>query len=138
MIDYTHSKLESEETGKPFVYGVMTKRMNQFSRKALFKIAVRHGHIDSIYQEGRYLTDPSNIINRVFANQPFWVDRTFDTEFYLGKEYPMYFDRIGTGSPAELVRRTYDYLLNMDKSRFHPIFKRRSEIILTLQGQRSE
>jgi len=138
MTDYTHSKLESEETGKPFVYGVQTKRMNQFSRKALFKIAVMHGRIDTIYQDGRYLTDPSHIVNRIFANQPFWVDRTVDTEFYLGKEYPMYLDRIGTSHTGEIVRRTYDYLLNMDKSKFHPIFKRRSEIILTLQGQRSE
>lgn len=56
------------------------------------------------------------------ANNPIIINRLEPIEEYLGKEYPLFYDNLTDVSTIlendELILKAFNYLKNMDKSKF--------------------
>ena len=135
MDNFTFSKAESQDNGIPFVVQYKTKELNKWHSKNLL---LKKEYIRTINQDGKYLTDPSEIVNLIHANIPFFVNRTVDTEFYLGKDYPLFTDiPFDPMYYTSQVLKGYSYLLQMDKNMFHKSNFDRERYRICLQKQRS-
>lgn len=61
------------------------------------------------------------VLECIARNVPLLVSRANDTEYYLGKKYPLFFNECTEEEIRELLtpsklREGYRYLVNMDKS----------------------
>lgn len=130
----SHSKQESIETGITFINGCMNKRMNKWN---LSEFLLRKRGIETLDQPTKYLTDPSPVLNRVFANIPFFINRTVDTEYYLGKDYPLFTDvEFSPELYTTKILQTFAYLISMDKSRFTRNSQTRDFVRFKMHNQR--
>ncbi len=136
MADFTHSKAESLETGKPFLFYPFFKEPDRKDRWRLKGFLFDKKKIPTVHVDG-YLDDPSIIVNYIGSNTPFFVNRTIDTEFYLGEAYPLFTDvRFERDYYTSHVLSGYSYLLQMDKSKFHISQFQKEKCRLSLQKQR--
>jgi len=70
-----------------------------------------------------YSSTANNVIMEcIKANNPIIINRLEPIEEYLGKEYPLFYDNLTDVSTIlendELILKAFNYLKNMDKSKF--------------------
>jgi hypothetical protein len=129
MADFTYSKQISESEGIPFVYFPNEYRMNAFNAQKF---------MDNEYFVLTIDPDPHKFVRYICSNTPFFVERTIDSEHYLGPKYPLFTDvKFSPMQYKEMVMAAYDYLVNMDKSKFHRNNQSRERYRICLQRQRS-
>lgn len=129
MDRFTYSKSRSMADGIPFVYCTNERKMNTFNTKK--------------FDERKYFAptvdpDPEKMVQYICSNTPFFVERTIDSEHYVGSGYPLFTDiEFGPMQYKDRVMAAYDYLVNMDKSKFHRNNQSRERYRICLQKQRS-
>ena len=129
MDRFTYSKEASIVEGIPFVYYPNERKMNAFNTDRFN---------DRNYHAATIEPDPEKMVKYICSNTPFLIKRTVDSEQYIGSDYPLFTDiEFGPTQYRDRVMAAYDYLVNMDKSKFHKNNLSRERYRICLQRQRS-